>query len=236
MQPCKALPYLRLTRLTYSSYFHMRLPGILTVACACIPALGFAQATPQLYVGAGASLLNFGPSRPYAYTAIGPAVTVGVQLSSRWAIQTGASLGWRTVNNSINRDSAAVTLGAYALNDRVAQLIVPLLVRFTLTDPSTRLHVDLLAGGSWRHTGLNRSVRYTDVAQASRNYDMGYTSASNAANVVAGLALRYSASPRVAITASALLNADFTTKYYQATFADRLLLNGQLGVQYTFGH
>lgn len=215
----------------------MRLPLLFTLGCACIPTLGFAQSTPHLYLGAGASLLNVRPFQSYSFNAIGPAFTVGVQLSPRWAIQTGATLGWHTRNNSINRDSAASTLGAYAFNDRLSLLVVPLLVRWTLTDPAARLHIDLMAGASWQHTGTNRTTRYTDATNPSRNLEGGYKLASNTANVVVGPALRYDVGTHVALTANALLSAQtLGIKYYNGTFADRLFLTGQVGVQYTFGH
>lgn len=214
----------------------MRLPVLLSLACVCAPVLGVAQSSPpRLYVGAGASLLNIGLSRPYSYTTVGPALTVGVQLSPRWAIQTGAALGRKRLFNNFNRDSAAVTLGAYAFDDRITQLVVPLLARFTLTAPTSAFHVDLLAGGSWRHTFLNRNVRYVDLTRSNQDFSSGYTAESNAANAAAGLGLRYAVGPHLELTANALLNADFTTKYYQATLADRLILNSQVGVQYRFG-
>ncbi len=198
--------------------------------------LGVAQSAPQLYLGAGAALFQVRPFQQYAFNAVGPAFTVGVQLSPRWAIQTGATLGWKSLNNSFNRDSAAISLGTYSIDDRVSLLVVPLLVRWTMTAPASRLHLDLLAGASWQHQGIDRSSFYTDATHPNLKVEGSYKTASNAATVMVGPAVRYDLGKQVALTATAWLSADaFGTNYTNDTFGDRLLVTEQLGVQYTFG-
>ncbi|NML65275.1 hypothetical protein HHL22_08670 [Hymenobacter sp. RP-2-7] len=113
-------------------------------------------------------------------------------------------------------------------------LVVPLLARFTITAPTSRLHVDVLAGASWAHTIDKRSGEYTDAVQPTRNQAGAYTAVENTANVVLGPALRYSAGTRLDLTANSLLNVDFFN-HYNYNFGNRSFLNTQLGVQYSFG-
>jgi len=128
------------------------LPKLLLVAgIALAPAIGLAQSTPHLYIGASAQMFSSDPFRSYNTNTFGPALTVGYQLSPRWAIQSGASLFWRnrSTSNDYSNSNAPFDRITYDLHSSL--LIIPVLARYTFTDPTNPLHVDALFGASWLH-------------------------------------------------------------------------------------
>jgi len=216
------------------SIFHMRPIALLTFGFFALPIAARAQTAPHFYLGAGASLHTDRVFLPYSTNSVGPALTLGWQLSPRWAIQTGASFGRGSSKGSFNQDSASVTLGVYNSALRRDVLVVPLLTRFTVTAPTSRLHVDVLAGASWAHTIDKRSGEYVNATQPTLNQAGSYTAVENTVNLVLGPALRYTVGTRVDLTANSLLNMDFFNHYHY-NLGNRIFLTTQLGVQYSFG-
>jgi len=202
---------------------------------ALMPAVSLAQSTPPLYVGASFNVSTFNPFRSYSSNFYGPAVTVGYQLSPRWAIQTGASWERRSYKTS-NFDPAGVTIFEEVKYDlRYTRLTVPLLARFTLTDPSKPLQVDALFGPSWINT-TNRSMT-TFVLRAGGSDSGTSTYSDNSFSAGLGPSIRYAVSPHLQLTANSMIQAQFgdDVNRINRPFSDRLLLTTQVGVQYRFG-
>jgi len=214
------------------------LPKFLLVAgIALAPAIGLAQSTPHLYVGASAQMFSSEPFRSSNTNTLGPALTIGYQLSPRWAIQSGASLFWR--KSSYSNDYSSSYYSGYSLYDRTTAdfhsnlLIIPLLARYTFTDPSNPLHVDALFGASWLH-GTDRSTFTTYyVTTGADSETHNYTSNTICANV--GPSIRYTLGAHLDLIANSIVQVDLSNRYEGSNFSDRLSLNTQLGIQYSFG-
>jgi hypothetical protein len=202
---------------------------LLAAGIMLAPALCLAQSAPGLYIGASASMLSSRPFRSYNTNTYSPAVTVGYQLSPRWAIQSGASLSWNNskIANSEFPSSSIFENIQYEIHYR--RLTVPLLARYTFTDPAKPLHIDALVGGSWIHSFGNDITTYTyrtlpsDVLDSRYNY--------NDASLGIGPSVRYTLGANLDVTASSLLQTDIT----HGRAFDYYYLTTQLGIQYAFG-
>lgn len=200
-----------------------------------LPLLGMAQtATPHFYVGVGANLLTDVPFNTSGVpTLLGPSLTAGVQLAPRLAVQVSGAYHWQQksyMSPSYYYGSGGSTIGGGTDTYSYKYLTVPLLLRYTLTEPAARLHIDGLAG----LTVLYGHFNYTSTDPVSSYYyPNDYSSSSTKANATLGPAIRYTLSPSVELTANGLVSAVLGDTYYR--FSDRLFLNALVGVQYTFG-
>jgi hypothetical protein len=230
--PALSSSYLRLPH----HFFIAMLTKLLLLASTTLgPALCLAQATPRFYIGASAHLLSSSPFRSYNTNTFGPALTVGYQLSPRWAIQSGASLVWRNSTYSTDYSNGSGGYDRVTFELRSNLLIVPLLARYTFTDPSNPLRLDALFGASWQHVTGRTTFTY---AYAAGDVDREmYRVGDNSISASAGPALRYSLGTNLELMASSVVQADLSNDYNIAgrNFSDRLSLNTQLGVQYSFG-
>ena len=207
------------------------LPKFLAVAgLALAPLVSFAQSTPHLYVGVGASLLSSNPFQSYRVNTVGPAGTLGVQLSPRWALQSGAFLAWRSSTEMGSAYVGSGTFSPYSSSYRTTLLSVPVLARYTFTAPSARFHVDALFGATWLHSGSRVTTSYTSGTGSITSYDSNYY--YNGASLGVGPAVRYTLGTSLDIVASSLVQNELTGN---GSFSDRLFLTTQLGVQYAFG-
>jgi len=207
----------------------MRSPVLFILALA--PAASFAQSVPRLYLGASAALISNAPFESYASSRVGPALTIGLQLDPHWAIETGVQATWRNRTDAYSGVDAPPQFSDYAYTLRTTTLLVPLLARYTFTAPSSRLHVDVLGGGYWQHAFL-RSTEDVTVAANGQSYTNNYTNSYNDFGVSLGPQLRYALGTNL----EAKLNLPVNLRINDyGDFGNRLLLNPQLGLQYTFG-
>ncbi|RZK87944.1 MAG: hypothetical protein EOO62_38410 [Hymenobacter sp.] len=200
-----------------------------SAALALLPLTALAQQAPQFYVGASAGLVRFAPFETYAATQLGPAATVGVQLSSRWAVETSAQLSWRQDAyhyRSIDPSYIATSAANYTT------LILPLLARYSFTAPRARLRIDGLGGISWVHSATR--VQYTPATTGQAAVDDSHYSGNSAA-VVVGPQVRYALGSALEVK----LNVPFNLAVLgnnEGNFREQSFLSPQIGVQYTFAH
>ena len=211
-----------------------------TSLCASIillPAVSLAQSTP-LYVGASFNVSSFSPFRSYSSSLYGPALTVGYQLSPRWAIQSGISWGQRSeIPDIIARPDILTAPSIFKevnFDLRYTKLTIPVLARFTLTDPTKPLQVDALFGPSWIYT-INRNTT-TFVLNAGGSDSQTSTSSENSFSAGLGPSIRYAVSPHLQVTANSMVQAQFADGINRGNNSsnDGLFLTTQLGVQYNF--
>ncbi|TPG59489.1 outer membrane beta-barrel protein [Hymenobacter nivis] len=209
---------------------------LLLAGLASLPLLGTAQTTPtapHYYVGLGASVLTSAPFQRYSTPAIySPTLTAGGQLSPRWALQLGIGLGWQHAGYTLSDPNGAPsTIYSSTTQDRF--LSVPVLARYTFTAPTARWRVDALGGLMLVHTASHTiyTVHYTN-GREDEGTDTRYS--DNTYSLSLGPAVRYALTPRVELTANALVNAALNRGYYDS-FSDRLFLNALVGAHYTFG-
>ncbi|RZL09556.1 MAG: hypothetical protein EOO62_13955 [Hymenobacter sp.] len=190
-----------------------------------------APASPRFYVGLGANMLSNVPFKDQGMVPrlVGPALTAGMQFTPRLAGQIGVSYQWKKDTYPAN----FLDLTGYFVNSvtyRYSYLIVPVLLRFTVTAPAERFHLDLLGGGTLLHARSYSTYAYSasgvGPAEQSVNSDTRY-------NLTLGPSVRAALSPRLELTASGLVSARLGENYYR--FSDRLFLNTSLGINYTFG-
>lgn len=209
---------------------------LLYLALLGIPQLGFAQTTPasaRFYVGAGANLLRDTPFRSGGTTLVGPSLTAGMQFTPRLAVQISAAYQWQ--HDTFTYPDFTYGSGSVASNVKAdfyyKYFTVPVLLRYTFTEPTAPLHFDGLAGITLLHNTYKSTL-----SGPSGGYDYfpdNYRSSSTNASLTLGPAVRYSVTPNVELTASGLLSAVLGDDYYR--FSDRLFLNVLVGAHYTFG-
>jgi hypothetical protein len=211
---------------------------LLSASIVLLPAVSLAQSTP-LYVGASFNASTFSPFRSYSSNLYGPALTVGYQLSPRWAIQTGASWGQRSdrpSNTARPNELTTPTIFKEVNFDlRYTRLTIPVLARFTLTDPTKALQVDALFGPSWIYTTDRNTTTF--VLKAGGSDSQTSTSSENSFSAGLGPSIRYAVNPHLQLTANSIVQAPFADGVNRgnSSFGDRLFLTTQLGVQYRFG-
>lgn len=213
----------------------MFLKTFLGASIVLLPVVSLAQSTPPLYVGASFNVLTYNPFRSYSSNLYGPAITIGYQLSPRWAIQTGASWNRRSDQTSTFDPNGTTIFEEVKFDSRYTRLTVPLLARFTLTDPTKLLQVDALFGPSWIHSTSRNTATFVLRAGGSDSGTSTYS--DNILSAGLGPSLRYAVSPHLQLTANSVLQAEFGTalKGGNRRFDDRLFLTTQIGVQYRFG-
>lgn len=199
-----------------------------------LPLAGHAQtapATSRFYVGVGANLLTNVPFKDNGTVPklAGPALTAGLQLTPHLAVQAG--LSYHTQKDSFYYTYTTSTGPAISQGStRYNYFLVPVLLRYSITAPTARVHFDALGGSTLMRATVNGS--YSD--SGSPLYDnQDYHDANTKAFLTVGPALRYTVSPRVELTANGLVSAALGKDYYQ--FSDRLFLNLAVGAHYTFG-
>jgi hypothetical protein len=184
----------------------------------------------------GASLLTDSPFKDSgaSSTILGPALTAGVRLSPRWAVQAGAALAWRNQTQSPYFPPGVPASIPGTLDTHTATLIIPVLGRFTFAPAPKRFHVEALGG----LTVLRAATTYTytvvppaSTGQPSRQETQRRNQLSG--NVSLGPGVRYTVGPHVELTGHALVNA--VIGYSLAHFTDRAFLNVLVGAHYTFG-
>jgi hypothetical protein len=105
-------------------------------------------------------------------------------------------------------------------------VMLPALLRYTFTSPTSPWHFDGLAGATLVHVAGN----YTVTNNGSKRE---FKSSDTRANLTLGPAMRYAFLPNVEFTANALMSAIVGNSY--GPFSDRLFLNVLVGAQYSFG-
>lgn len=206
---------------------------LLSAICALGPAASFAQSTPHLYVGVGAGLLTVAPFKSYNSSLLGPAATIGLAFSSRWAVQTGVQLAWRNNAYSFTNLNGGGTFDTYVDDLHENLFVVPLLARYTLTAPASRLHVDALGGFNWLYTRTHGSYSYTQ--NGFLFYDNAYKSSVNEFSLSLGPQVRYTLGTHLDLTASLPVHLNLNSLSTSQDVSNRLLYTPQLGAQYTFG-
>jgi hypothetical protein len=209
---------------------------LLVASLALAPAVSLAQSALPLYVGASFNISTYNPFRSYSTNRYGPALTVGYQLSPRWAIQTGASWNRRSDNpTSIYPAGSSTVIDRVEFNLRYTRLIVPLLARYTFTNAASPLQVDALFGPSWLHSTGRTTATFVYVGGGSDSNTSTYSENSFSAGL--GPSIRYAIAPHLELTANSIIQAQFADDVNRAnnSFSDRLFLTTQVGVQYKFG-
>jgi hypothetical protein len=202
-----------------------------------LPLASFAQTattSPQFYVGVGANLLTDVPGNSAAVPKLlGPSLTAGLQLAPRLAVQVSAAYHWdsqSTTSSSYYYGSGGGTVGGYTSYAYYKYLTVPVLLRYTLTEPVGRFHVDGLAGVTVLRSYFN--FISNDPLSSYYYYPNNYSSSRTKANATLGPALRYTLSPNLDVTANGLVSAVLGGTYTH--FSDRLFLNVLVGAHYIF--
>ncbi|SNS07423.1 outer membrane beta-barrel protein [Hymenobacter mucosus] len=192
-----------------------------------------AATSPRFYLGVGASALSYAPASSYnRLRHPGPSLSVGIQLTPQWALQAGAALNWRNDSDSQSyQPSPSEGLTVYQYNIRSTTLIVPLLARYTFTDPAGPFRGDLLGGVTLLHTAAHFTSSSTPAGQVPFLADERYTVTRGSFTL--GLGARYELLPRVEVTADGLANVAVTDSFYE--FSDRFFLNFGVGIRYYLG-
>jgi hypothetical protein len=204
---------------------------------ALLPQLSFAQSpapTAGCYLGVGPSILT---SKPFtsrdASTLVGPALTGGVRLTPHLALQVSAAYAWKNTTTAYTYYDYGSSIPSVNSTDKHLKVYTfPLLLRATLTSPTSRVHADVLGGAMYLHSTSHEQYKSTLNGRTTREDENKYS--TNRANVTLGPAIRYSFSPRWEVAANALVNYYFTD-IVTRSFRDHLFLNVLTGVQYSFG-
>lgn len=192
-----------------------------------LPATALAQSA-HVYVGVGAQLpVSSGEA---SLRATRPALTVGWQLSPRWALELDPLLYWDHVQGT---DSYVQNgdVHAYHIDNRYATLSLPLLARLTLSKPGRRWLVDGLGGVTWLRGWGTSTYRTTTNGQVDYADEYHYT--SSIAVLTLGPQLRYVLSSRLSGKLCVPVNLSLVGG---GSFSEHFYLTPQLGVQYAFAH
>jgi hypothetical protein len=204
----------------------IRTLAIISLLAGTLPLASYAQGAPRFYVGAGANLHTIQPFSEWKPTHLfGPSLTAGLALSPRLAVQLGVSYHAKKrdiIAYSSNPGQPLLGTDTYSYY----YLVMPALLRYTITSPSSPWHVDGLAGGTLVHV----ASKYISSASIG---NPEYKASATRANLTVGPALRYTFLPNVEFTANALLSAVVGDTYYR--FSDRLFFDVLVGAQYSFG-
>jgi hypothetical protein len=206
---------------------------LVTLLVGVQPLASVAQTTttaPRYYVGVGGSMLNSfasGSSRLF-----GPSLTVGRQFKPRVALQVGTTVGWRNYSSGYSYTNAGQTLPTVrTFATRSTFITIPILLRRTLTPAVNRFQIDALVGLSLLvSTGRNTiTTTYGDQTL----YSSSNRNSSFRGSLVAGPAVRYGLTPRVALAAEIPVN--FVVGNSNGRFSDHFFYNFQVGARYNFG-
>ena len=205
------------------------LGSLLPLACKAQNTLD----APRFYVGIGANMLSKVPftNQGTATRLIGPAVMAGWQFTPRLAGQIGLSYHWKKDAYSYQTvDQTGYSISTYTY--RSNYFTVPVLLRYTVTNPAERFHFDILGGATITHARGSSLVEY--YSSTGTNLTPKESSYSDTQfNLTLGPAVRYALLPYLELTATGLVSAVMGENYYR--FSDRLFLNTAVGVNYTFG-
>jgi hypothetical protein len=196
-----------------------------------LPLASQAQITPdasRFYVGVRANMLSNVPfkDRGLVPQLVGPALTAGMQFTPRLAGQVGLSYHWGKETRDL-----LYRFGNITVTSRSKYFSIPVLLRYTVTEPAQRFHFDILGGATLLHT--TGSTSYTNSTGV---LDPGFRDNSGSNTnfcLTLGPAVRAAISSHLELTASSAVSAVVGDNYYK--FSDRLFLNTSLGVNYTFG-
>jgi hypothetical protein len=197
-----------------------------------LPLVSAAQTTDtptRYYVGVGGSLLNSfgrGSSR-----ILGPSLTAGLQVNPKLAVQVGTTVTWRNYSSGYSYTDYQLQETVYTNESHSTFITIPALLRYTLTPAAKRLQVDALVGLSLL-INSGRSTSTTTFPDQTHYESSGRYSALRG-SLVLGPALRYSITPRVALTAEVPVNLGVGSSY--GSFSNRLFYNLQVGARYNFG-
>jgi len=200
---------------------------------ASLPALSFAQAGADAsgpYLGLGTSLLT---SQPFTdrggSTLWGPALTGGVSLAPRLALELGLAYAGRNTHREYNYyDYNTGRPIKQSIDGKEKVYTFPLLLRATLTPLASRLHADVLGGATYlRATYTEQETYSTGLSRA-----VPESPATNRAIASLGPGLRFACTPHIEVAANALVNYAFFEG--ASSFNNHLFLNTRLGVHYTF--
>jgi hypothetical protein len=203
------------------------------------PFAGFAQTTPtatRFYVGLGGNQLSNIPFNTDGIVPriIGPALTVGMQLTPRLAVQTGLSYHWKTDSSAayqVISNPGSPGASTITITQRSSYFIVPVVLRYTASALTARAHFDVVGGATVVHA--RGRVTYEGNGGPADPALRERTSSNTRLNVTLGPAVRAALSSHLELTAAGLVSAVVTEDYYR--FSDRLFLNASLGLNYTFG-
>jgi hypothetical protein len=192
------------------------------------------SASPRFYVGVGGNMLSNLPfkERQTVPQVVGPALTAGMRFTPRLAGQIGLSYHWKKDTYTYEKAGIAGSTEVIATY-RSQYFIMPVLLRYTVTNPAERFHFDILGGATLlvaRTSGAFEFNGVTDPSLVSLNSD--YSTSNGQLSLTLGPAVRAAISPRLELTASSIASV-FTGNYYE--FSDRLFLNTSLGINYAFG-
>jgi hypothetical protein len=195
-----------------------------------------AQTAPSLsrfYLGVSGNQLSNAPFNGDGIVPriIGPALTVGMQLTPRLAVQTGLSYHWKKESRYYQSISTPGGISSVTTTQRTKYFIIPALLRYMVTAPAGRAHFDVVGGATLLHaTG---HVTY-DVSGGAIDPALRESSISDTRfNLTLGPAVRAAISPRLELSVSSLMSMVVGDNYYR--FSDRLFLNTSIGLNYTFG-
>ncbi|MGI4820404.1 MAG: hypothetical protein ACRYFV_04245 [Janthinobacterium lividum] len=210
---------------------------LLGASFACLPLISLAQTasvSSHFYVGVGADLLTNVPFNSASIPhLVGPALTAGLQLNARLALQLGVAYHWTNdsyTNPTFDSGTGGIA-GTVTNTDHYKYFTVPVLLRYTFTPSAEGFHVDGLAGVSLLHTRY-RYTYFATFPSIPLSYSNEITSSVTRASLTLGPAVRYTLSPAVELVANSLVNVGLTGAN---SFSDRLFLNVLVGAQYTFG-
>ena len=197
-----------------------------------LPLVSAAQTTPnspRYYVGVGGSVLNsFGSG---SSRILGPSLTAGLQLSPQLAVQIGATVTWRNYSTGYSYTDYQLQQTVYTNESRSKFITVPALLRYTLSPVTKRLHFDALVGLSFL-VNTSRSTS-TTLFPDQTQYESSTRYSNLRGSLVLGPALRYSLTPKVALTAEVPVNLVIGNSY--GSFSNRFFYNLQVGARYNFG-
>lgn len=214
----------------------MRLVYIYSVGLSLglLPLVSVAQSAPvptsaKLSLGVGASYGRFNTPRRFA-----PTLTASLQLTSRLALQAGASYYWRQsksyfgtyFNGATNELHTDVVFTDY---DRL--LAVPVLARYAVTPVAHKFQVDVLGGA----TGLFYFGHYTETSttQTQGTQTTDRDSYNNFTGLLSlGLGLRYALTPQVELVGDGLVNTAWDTNPFSRY--SRFPTSYTLGARYHF--
>jgi hypothetical protein len=197
-----------------------------------LPLVSAAQSTPdshRYYVGVGGSLLNSfgrGSSR-----VLGPSLTAGLQLNPKLAVQIGTTVTWHNYSFGYSSIDNQLQQTVYTNKSHSTFITIPALLRYTLTPVAKRLQFDALVGFSL----LINSERGTSTTTFpdQTQYESSSRYSALRGSLVLGPALRYSLTPRVALTAEVPVNLVLGNS--SNSLRNSLFYNLQVGARYNFG-
>lgn len=201
-----------------------------------LPLAGAAQTAteqPRFYLGAGVSVLTGWPFHTGgAYNPTGPALTAGMRLSPRLALQIGAAVAWNhsQYNSSFDPAIGSSLNSFYSSENKSTFYTVPVLLRYTFTSGAGPLRFDALGGLTLLHARGHGNATVVTNGQKTFDRDFDYTDTN--VKLTLGPAVRYALSPALELTATPLVNVELHSGY---NFSNRFSSNFLLGVNYKFG-